>query len=848
MSAAAPVDLRLVPAVLVAFAAAWCVTGPARGWAGAAAVVGVVGLALVGFALASRTWIARLRSPRSRTARVATARSRTAGAPGAGTVAHVVLALACLAAVGTGAHVQLARQEPLAAAAGSGALVHLTGRVASEPRPAVFGPGSRWVLATSSVTVRGAATGTAGLVEVTAPGDPPRYGALVALRGVLRVEGPGDGVLARTSVDGPVPERAPPGAALRATDRLRSALLQVTDPLSEQARGLVPGVAVGDTSRLSPDLDEAMRTTSLTHVTAVSGGHFAIVVATLTALCAALRVPRVVRVLAVATVAVGFVLLVRPEPSVLRAAWTCAVGLLGLALGRPSAGLPALGAAAIALLVVDPWLARSYGFVLSCAATAGLVLLAGPLARRLAPWTGRPLAFALAVPWAAQAACGPVLMLLDPRVPLTSVPANLLAAPALVPATVLGLVATLLAPWAPGPATAVGWCAGLATGWIAMVARWFAALPWASVPWPGGIGGALALALLTGVSVVLVLRRGPAEGWPRRWKEAGPRVVDRACRAVRRRRDRRQVVHLLLLAGAGAAGLALIVAAAAPRLGLVPGAVPDDWQVAACDVGQGDALVVRTGPASGIVVDVGPEGGAAGRCLDHLGVERVDLLVLSHFHADHVGGLPAVLRGRTVTEALVSPLEAPAGQAEAAHVALDDAGVPVRAASPGDQGSVGDVGWQVLGSGVGGGVISAASVGGGGGGAEGDRANDASVSLRVRTASGLDVVALGDLEEPGQDALLRSLAAVQGSDLAGVDVVKMAHHGSRAQSAALAGFLAPRVALVSVGVDNTYGHPTRDALDLYAGVGSAVVRTDECGTAVLVDRGGEIGLACTSPS
>ncbi|MCK9793164.1 ComEC/Rec2 family competence protein [Isoptericola sp. 4D.3] len=749
--------------------------------------------------------------------------------------AHAVLALACVAAVALGVHAQAARQAPLREAAGQGARAELLGRVASEARPAVFGDGVRWVVAVQQVEARGVTGPGAGLVEVTSAAPAPRFGATVAVSGVLRPVTGGDGPLARLSAAEAVTERSPPSALLRATHVLRAALLEVTEPLSPQARGLVPGVAIGDTSRVPAEVDEAMRVTSLTHVTAVSGGHFAIVVATLTALCALARAPRGVRVAVVAVAAAAFVLLVRPEPSVLRAAWTCAVALLGLALGRPSAGASALAAAAVTLLVVDPWLARSFGFVLSCAATAGLVLLAGPLARRLAPWTGRPLAFALAVPWAAQAACGPVLLLIDPHVPLASVPANLLATPALVPATVLGLVATLSAPWAPALALPAAWLAGLATGWIAAVAQAFAGVPGTRLPWPGGLGGAAALALLTAAGLALVLRRPPGEGWRREWRETAPRAVRRVRRRFRRAAARQGRARTALAAGLAGAALLAVLVVTVPRLAGAGRPVPEDWQVAACDVGQGDSMAVRTGPASAIVVDVGPDGAAAGRCLDRLGVTTVDLLVLSHFHADHVGGLAAVLRGRAVSAALVSPLDEPAGQAAAVRADLAAAGVPVQVAAAGDTGAAGSATWRVLGA-------SAGAEEGGARGAEGDGANDASVALQVRTAGGLDLVALGDLEEPGQDTLAARLSA--DGLAAGVDVVKMAHHGSRSQSAALARHLSPRVTLVSVGADNTYGHPTDDALSLYASVGSALVRTDECGTAALVQRSDEIGLAC----
>ncbi|WP_163187258.1 ComEC/Rec2 family competence protein [Cellulosimicrobium sp. SL-1] len=600
----------------------------------------------------------------------------------------------------------------------------------------------------------------------------------------------------------------------------------------------------------------------MTHVTAVSGGHFVIVVACVAALCVVLRAPRAVRVVVTGAAMVGFVALVHPEPSVLRAAAMGVVGVLGIALGRPSRAVAALGAAVVVLLVVDPWLARSYGFVLSVAATAGLALLTEPIARRLAPWCGRTAAHVLAVPVAAQAACAPIVVLLDPSVSTWSVPANLVAAPALGPATVLGVLATLVAPWWPGAATALAWTAGLFTGWIAGVAQVFAAAPGARVPWPGGVGGAALLAALTAVGLAVVLRsRALQDAGERRtlrratspslrarlageWRratrpsrpDAGPfgrTVGAHPALALRgRARSRARVAAVVALVAVPV----LLVVVLRP-LGVTAGPVPADWAVVACDVGQGDALVVRSGPRAAVVVDAGPAGPAAGSCLDDLGVERVDLLVLSHFHADHVGGLEAVLRGREVERALVSPTAEPAGQAERVLGDLADAGVPVQVARPGETGAAGSVGAAGAGgtAGVAGAGGSGESVGDGASwevlqAGPGD-ANDASVALLVRVA-GLDVVALGDLEDAGQAALARTLGE---RGTGPVDVVKVAHHGSATQSDRLAQVLAPTVALVSSG-ENTYGHPTDRALDLYRGVGATVLRTDACGTVALVVR------------
>ena len=837
-------DLRLIPAALAAWTAAWVLTAGPPG--------AVDGSTLLTAAAAGLVVVALLILAGTVRARTGAGRRVLLGPAGA----HALLALAVVAAVALSVHVHDTGRAPIADLAADRAGAVLEGRVISEPRPAAFGAGQTWTLAADRLTARAATSEARALIEVTTAARAPAYGSRVVVDAALAPSQPGTPLAARASANVVEVVRAPPGV-VGVTTAMRSALLEVTVDLSPQAQGLVPGIAVGDTSRLPEQLSEDFRTTGLTHLTAVSGGHFAIVLALLTAAAGVLRAPRWVRVLAVAAVAAGFVLLVRPEPSVQRAAAMCTVTLLGIVLGRPAASVPSLATCATVLLIGDPWLARSFGFALSCAATAGLVLLTPPMWRRLAPWIGRPAAYAVAVPVAAQLACGPLLVLLSPALPTTSVLANLLAAPAVAPATLLGLAATLTAPWAPAVAGALAWLAGGATWWIAAVARWCAGLPGALLPWPGELPGALALGLATVVVLLLVLRRPPGEGWPvsvtdalrRRWRRA-PRdaraAVARFRAGIATRPDRR----LAALAAACAALLVAGTTTAVVRLLPASGDVPPDWQVVACDVGQGDALVVRTGEASAVVVDVGPEGAAAGRCLDRLGVTTIDLLVLSHHHLDHVGGLAAVLDGRVVRQAWLSPLDVPAENSRRVRAALAGAGVPATVPEVGAGGTPGDDWWSVVVQMLGTGTESAAAGDPSAppASAEGDGANDASLAVAL-TSYGpggiLELVALGDLEETGQETLLASLRGGTTPGVAdGVDVVKVAHHGSASQSAALARLLHPQVALVSVGEENTYGHPTDRMLDLYGGLGSQVVRTDECGTAVLVTRDDGIGLAC----
>ncbi|MBD5787912.1 ComEC/Rec2 family competence protein [Cellulosimicrobium terreum] len=799
-SAGRTTDLRLAPAAVVVWcAAALAVGAPPQRVLVVAQIVAVAVAAVVTGLLVRR--LARACSSAcggpcgASCRRARRTRSRSAGA--------AILVLGCLTAVllSTGAQLTARSRAGVDTLATAGATATVTATVRSAVEPLTnpwTGTADRNEVQVEleDVVARGVRTTARGPLVVVGPGatwDGVDYGARVVATGRLAVQG--DRTVLR--VDGPPAVVAPPPALLRGVATLRSSLLDVTDGLDPQARGLVPGVAVGDTSRLEPGLDEDMRTSSLTHVTAVSGGHFAIVVACVAALCVAVRAPRWARVVVTGTATAGFVLLVHPEPSVVRAAAMGLVGLAGIALGRPSRAIVALAAAVILLVVADPWLARSYGFVLSVAATAGLALGAAPLARRLAPWCGRVVAHAVAIPVAAQAACAPVLVLLDPSVSTYAVPANLVAAPALGPATVLGVLATLVAPAWPGGATVLAWLAGRCTWWIAAVAQVAADLPGARAPWPGGWGGAALLAGATFLVVVAISRSG----------RRGP--DDDARRSGTRRGS------VLVVAVAVVTGLVLVVSLRAVRSAGAD--VPADWLVVACDVGQGDALVLRSGPGSAVVVDVGPSGDAAARCLDTLGVRRIDLLVLSHFHADHVGGLGPVLAGRTVDRALVTGSDEPAAQARSTRRALADADVPVEVPEPGATGAAGTrpVHWEIL------------QVGGSGQGA-----NDASIALRAEVA-GLDVVALGDLEDAGQEELAATLAARDGGG--GVDVVKVAHHGSAVQSPRLAQELGASVALVSSG-ENTYGHPTDAAIDLYRANGATVLRTDTCGPVALVVR------------
>ena len=846
-------DVRLLPSLALAWGAAWWGTGAGSSAAGSVhvAAAGVGCLALGGLV-----------------APVARRRHRRSAHRGAGwwsvqlrrsaPALVVALAVAGLVLAATAARCAARYRPPLPGWAADRAVAELRAHVVDDPHPVSGGrfggpPQVALRVEAERVTGRGreVATGAPLLLLGTGAWAGVSAGQSVVAVGRLAPAEPGDDVVALLTALGPPREVIPGSWPWQVTDRLRAGLRRACEGLGPDAGGLLPSLVVGDTSRLPERLRTDLQTAGLTHVTAVSRANVAIAAGAALWLATALGAGRRARVALTAAVLVGFVVVARPQPSVLRAAAMGGVAPVGLVAGRTSRGVPVLAAAGVVLLVVDPWLSRSAGFMLSCLATGGLLLLAPLWARSLRRVLPEPLAMGLAVPAAAQAACGPVLVLLQPSVSLVSVPANLLAEPAVAPATVLGLLAAALAPVSPPAAHAVAWLGALATGWICEVAHPSAAAPFAAVPWPPGGAGALLLTLLTGVVVVAttgaVRRRGRDDG------PGPPTPPDRAGRADRAGRRGRGLP-------AGALGLAVLLAVVAgwwagPRLRAPGGGAwpPGGWLVAQCDVGQGAALVARSGADRAVVVDVGPDPAAMDACLRRLGVRHLDLLLLTHYHADHVQGLTGALRGRDVGTVLASPLEEPAENAAAVRSALQAVHRTVRA---GWAGMSGDVGVGTPGEAPGKAAGEAAggpwsvqwrllepadpppgTMGSGATSDDGTLINEASLAyvLDVRGPAGaLRVAGLGDLETDGQHRLLGELASGHAGTVAPVDVVEVAHHGSARQVPELYASLLARIGLIGVGAGNDYGHPASSALAMLRSVGTTAFRTDVDGGIALV--------------
>ena len=337
--------------------------------------------------------------------------------------------------------------------------------------------------------------------------DRLRIGSQIELDGSLVATEPGDSASALFFGRSAPRITAQPPGWLDWADVLRTEFSTAAGRLDGAGAQLLPGLAIGDTSAVDGTLDSAMKSSSLSHLTAVSGANCAVVVAGIMLLTRSLGLRRRWRITFALAALLGFVVLVTPEPSVLRSAVMASVALIVGGLGRTGRGISTLCLVVIGLLVVDPWLARNYGFALSVLATGGLLLLAGPLTRVLAQWMPRVIAAAIAIPLAAQLACQPVLLLLTPTLALYGVPANLLAAPAAPIATVIGLIACLLLPIWPWLANLLVSAAWLPSAWIAAVAQTVATLPGNRLPWLDGVLGVLLIVGVTALALLLVLRQ-----------------------------------------------------------------------------------------------------------------------------------------------------------------------------------------------------------------------------------------------------------------------------------------------------------------------------------------------------
>jgi competence protein ComEC len=520
---------------------------------------------------------------------------------------------------------------------------------------------------------------------------------------------------------------------------VRTRVIERLSPPTDQ-RALLAGFLVGDTSNVSEVDVVAMRRAGLSHFTAVSGSNVTLFLGLLFVLVGPLALGPKRRAvvglvgLPVYTAATSF------EPSVLRASVMAGAILLGRLVGVVLEAWQLLSGAVILLLILDPALATSAGFQLSVAATAGVLVGARwPIRGR---WPLR----AIAVTIGAQAAVAPLLFIHFGTVPLLSPVLNVLAAPLVASATILGAVGVI----GLDPALDVaGWLAGL----------------------------------------VLALARGAA-GWPQIGPAAGLGLLVGAVVAMRWRALRSPLT--LVLAAVVITGV-IGPAETLPEPGMV-----------VFDVGQGDSILLVGGDGRFMLVDGGPDPIVLLDALDRYGVHSLDIVVLTHVHADHATGL-AGLVGRIPIGEVWARTRPHASSASASLIgAVDHAGIPLIEPGNGHSIQLGDLDITVLGP-----LRRYASP------------NDQSLVLLARGPARTALLS-GDIEEVAQ-AELTSLRA---------DVLKVPHQGGATSDPEWLVAVGAELAVISVG-PNDFGHPAPWVIETLEAAGARVVRTDEQGDVVV---------------
>lgn len=552
----------------------------------------------------------------------------------------------------------------------------------------------------------------------------------------------------------------------RSLGSIRTHLRDLSD--GDDAGALIPGMVLGDTSLQSAEFKAAMRRSGLTHLVAVSGANFAII--SLFVLWCMQWIFQSIRIRLVFTAIalLCFIALVRPSPSVLRAAAMASVVIAARGSGRKADALPALGFAIGAVVIADPWQAREPGFALSVLATAGLLLLAPRISLWLKKFLPKLLADAISPPLAAVLMCAPVLIALTGYVGLMTVISNLLVAPVVAPITIIGFIAALLSPIAPSISSVLLWLIHFPSAWIANVAHWSAQFPVLQLG-SGLVGFMLGAGALLLFAIALKMSQ------------------------------RSRAIILVVL---------ILVASCFLWLSRWPGG---NWDIANCDVGQGDSMVINLGGDRAVVIDAGPDAQLEDRCLTQLGISTISLLVLTHFHADHVEGLAGLLRNRKVEAVWMTSNPAPILESRRVRSLLGD--IPVAEVKRGYSavivGERRTLSLNVLWPD--GEVMSIEELPG-----DGSAINNSSVALLIASTD-FTLFSGGDIEPEVQGKLL---------PVEEVDIYKVSHHGSAYQDANFMRELSPTLSLISVGIGNTYGHPSAQTIGALVRLGSTVLRTD----------------------
>jgi competence protein ComEC len=580
------------------------------------------------------------------------------------------------------------------------------------------------------------------------------------------------------------------------------------------ARGFVLGEDEGIDARTVEDFRRA----GLSHLLAVSGQNIALLALLAMPLLAAFGIPLRMRLVWVLGAIVIYVPLAGAGPSILRAGVMGGVSVLATLAGRRSSRIYALALAAVITLAVDPGIGADVGWQLSFAAVLGILALASPLRTAIAArlgsrgWRGA-LAEGAAVTLAATLATAPLIAFHFESVSTTTLVANLLALPAVAPAMWLGMLVAVAAQVPGFPVAALNAISAPLLAYIAQVAAWCGRPSWAYLHVELGASGLIGCYLALGAGAIgapLLLRRRRIAGL----KRGRAAVADGPSHALLARAPARR--GLLTVGAAATVGLLLLALiepggrGGAAALGPVKG-----LRVSILDVGQGDAILLQPAHAPALLVDGGPPGDGLESKLRSAGVEQLGAAVVTHEQSDHAGGIEELLGHFPVSRLLYARLSR-----RLRREARGAGAKPMRVAE-GSELRFGRLRVEVLWPPRE--LLSAPLAGA-------DPNEQAVVVLARWGAFSMLLTA---------DAEAESVPLDPGP----IDVLKVAHHGSEdAGLDSLLDRVAPRLAVISVGGDNSYGHPTADTLSTLAAHGVTTMRTDRDGPIVLDAEGDSVSV------
>jgi competence protein ComEC len=578
---------------------------------------------------------------------------------------------------------------------------------------------------------------------------------------------------------------------------------------AELARGFV----LGEDEGIDAKTEEDFRRSGLSHLLAVSGENVTLLALLATAVLGAFGIALRERLLWVLGLIAVYVPLAGSGPSIQRAAVMGGAGLLATMAGRRASRLYALALALLVTLAIDPGIAADIGWQLSFAAVLGILLLASPLREALASRLGRggwrrALAEGIAVTVSATLATAPLVAYHFETFSTTTFAANLLVLPAVAPAMWLGMLSAAAAQVPGLPLEPLNALAAVLLAYVAQVAAWCAEPDWAEVHVRLGGGGLAAAYGGLGMTVVMAIRiaRHRRLALARR----SGRGVWRIPLAMRDKSATWRLGPVVLLALA-----AVVLFVVIPR-GEAPAPPPrGELRIEVLDVGQGDSILLQPARAPAVLVDGGPPGDDLAALLEDAGADRLGAAVITHDQSDHAAGIEELLGHFPIARLFYARLgraallAARAGGAAPVQIA---AGTEVRSGALRL-----DVLWpppEALSEPLGG--------------------ADPNVQALVILARWRDFSMLLSADAEAEAVPI---------DPGPLDVLKVAHHGS--EDAGLASLLdrtRPRLAVISVGAGNSYGHPTSATLATLAGHGVRTLRTDEDGTVTIDVSGGSISV------